>query len=67
MEPGNLVTICEVNKTEQETEFMISNGNQQSMSVQARVIGVERFRINKVIDYAFEGLLLTCDATVLHD
>lgn len=28
---------------------------------------MDRFRIDKVLDYAFDGLLLTCEATVMHD
>ena len=32
-----------------------------------RVIGINRFRIDSVEKYAFEGLLMTCNATLLHD
>ena len=60
-------TICEVNKTDIENEFTINTGKEQSVSIQARVHGVDRFKIDKVLDYAFEGLLLTCEATVMHD
>ena len=35
------------------------------MSVQA--IGIYRFRIDKVVNRALDGLILTCEVTVFHE
>ena len=61
-------TVCEI-VGEQSTSVIMNSNSQSShsgnMSVQA--IGIYRFRIDKVVNRALDGLILTCEVTTFHE
>ena len=41
--------------------------SQQTGNTTVRAMGINRFRIERVIHRALEGLILTCEVTVFHE
>jgi len=61
-------TVCEIVGEQSTSVIMNSNSpsnHSSNMSVQA--IGIHRFRIDKVVNRALDGLILTCEVTTFHE
>ena len=58
-------TVCEIVGESSMTVITNSQKAQGNMSVQA--VGIYRFRIDKVLTRALDGLILTCEVTCFHE
>ena len=60
-------TVCEIVGESSMTVILNSNAQKSSGNMSVQAVGIYRFRIDKVLSRALDGLILTCEVTCFHE
>ena len=60
-------TVCEIIGESSMTVILNSHQQNTSGNMSVQAVGIYRFRIDKVLHRALDGLILTCEATCFHE